>query len=202
MILENLQKQFLTYSKNSPYFEEASLLNKSTDFIRYNLKHPVEFNPINLGPKINGPGREYFPFITADEQTMIFTSRRKLKEKADDETGKQPKDPIDFKYFEDIYISKKKKDGTWGEPKLISNKINTDGHEATIGLSVVLGWIVFVGTRVSITCSVDEFESSGVLGWMSFIHHKIMAPNKTIPINEVKSNFFCSINCNVRLSYY
>lgn len=97
-------------------------------------------NPVNIIvkkiEKVNTKYPEYAPVVSADEQTMIFTSRRKLKEEADDETGKQAKDPIDFKYFEDIYITKKDKEGNWQEPKLISNKINSSGHEATIGLSV------------------------------------------------------------------
>ena len=63
---------------------------------------------------------------------MIFTSRRKLPNLEE----KQDKDPFDFGYYEDIFISTKTKEGKWGEPKLISDKINTEGHEASIGLSV------------------------------------------------------------------
>ena len=87
---------------------------------------------------VNSKYAEYAPVVSADEQTMIFTSRREIKSSKDkDESGsKQPKDPIDYKFYEDIYISKKNKEGIWGEPKLISDKINTSGHEATIGLSV------------------------------------------------------------------
>ena len=99
------------------------------------LENPVD---IVLTPlkNINSEYPEYAPVISADEQTLIFTSRRKLKEKDLEGYSKQDKDPFDFGYYEDIFISNKNKQGEWGDPKLISNKINTKGHEATIGLSV------------------------------------------------------------------
>lgn len=100
------------------------------------IDNPVDIIVTQL-ENVNSKYPDYAPVVSADEQTMIFTSRRKLKVSDDDDNSdKQPKDPIDFKYFEDIYISKKDKQGVWGEPKLISEKINTEGHEATIGLSV------------------------------------------------------------------
>tara|TARA_B100000683_G_scaffold277943_1_gene341100 strand:+ start:8851 stop:10923 length:2073 start_codon:yes stop_codon:yes gene_type:complete len=99
------------------------------------LENPVD---IVLTPlkNVNSEYPDYAPVISADEQTLIFTSRRKLKEKDLEGYSNQDKDPFDFGYYEDIFISNKNKQGEWGEPKLISNKINTKGHEATIGLSV------------------------------------------------------------------
>ena len=93
-------------------------------------------NPIDIVvtplENVNSVYPEFAPVISADEQTLIFTSRRKL-DKLDE---KQDKDPYDFGYYEDIFISTKTKEGKWAEPKLISDKINTKGHEASIGLSV------------------------------------------------------------------
>jgi outer membrane protein OmpA-like peptidoglycan-associated protein len=130
--------------ENFKSFEEA-LGNKITDDWSATLKRENKIcetakllleNPVDVILKgideINSEYSEYAPVVSADEQTMIFTSRRKHK----GENTNQSKDPIDFKYYEDIYISKKEPTGKWGEPKLISDKINTAGHEATIGLSV------------------------------------------------------------------
>jgi outer membrane protein OmpA-like peptidoglycan-associated protein len=93
-------------------------------------------NPIDIVvtplENVNSVYPEFAPVISADEQTLIFTSRRKL----DELDEKQDKDPYDFGYYEDIFISTKNKEGKWAEPKLISDKINTKGHEASIGLSV------------------------------------------------------------------
>jgi Tol biopolymer transport system component len=42
---------------------------------------------------------------------------------------------LDDKYFEDIFVSQKDENGEWGKPVSIGTNINTEGHEATIGLS-------------------------------------------------------------------
>jgi outer membrane protein OmpA-like peptidoglycan-associated protein len=105
--------------------------NKICETAKLLIANPVNINITNLS-KVNSKYPEYGPVLSADEKTMIFTSRRKIK----NSTSNQAKDIIDFGYYEDIYIAKKDDKGEWGEPKLISDKINTSGHEATIGLSV------------------------------------------------------------------
>ena len=37
------------------------------------MKNPVPFNPINIGSAINTTDDEYWPTITADGQTLMFT---------------------------------------------------------------------------------------------------------------------------------
>lgn len=39
------------------------------------IKHPVPFEPVNLGPNINTENHEYLPTLTADEQQLYFTKR-------------------------------------------------------------------------------------------------------------------------------
>jgi outer membrane protein OmpA-like peptidoglycan-associated protein/tetratricopeptide (TPR) repeat protein len=91
------------------------------------VKYPVDLEINTVSSVVNSKFPEYAPVVSADEKTLIFTSRRGGEGDA--------LDPIDFGYYEDIYISEKK-DGNWSAPKKISDKINTSGHEATIGLSV------------------------------------------------------------------
>ncbi|PCI96812.1 MAG: hypothetical protein COB15_09010 [Flavobacteriales bacterium] len=43
------------------------------------LKHPVPFEPINLGDKINSPLPEYFPSISVDGATLLYTRRLNSK---------------------------------------------------------------------------------------------------------------------------
>ncbi|MBN2682127.1 MAG: PD40 domain-containing protein [Bacteroidales bacterium] len=76
---------------------------------------------------LNSPFADFCPVISADESTLIFTSRREKS------TGNE-KDPNDLQYFEDIYFSKKE-NNTWSEPENIGEPINTVGHDATVGLS-------------------------------------------------------------------
>lgn len=44
------------------------------------LRHPVDFVPQNSGPRINSPYDEYFPRLTADQQTIIFTRKQDDRE--------------------------------------------------------------------------------------------------------------------------
>jgi outer membrane protein OmpA-like peptidoglycan-associated protein len=82
---------------------------------------------VNLGDSVNSPFPDYSPVISADESTLIFTSRRSGS------TGGEK--TADDKYLEDIYVSYKKKDDTWSSAKSIGLTINTSGNEANIGLS-------------------------------------------------------------------
>ncbi len=80
----------------------------------------------NLGPNINSKFPEYSPSITTDEGTIIFTARR------DNSTG--GKRDGDGSYYEDIYVSNKV-NGKWEPSKQLSKNVNTDGHDASAGLS-------------------------------------------------------------------
>lgn len=68
-------------------FEGAPLMQKdfaengliTCNFAEEALKHPVPFNPINLGDKINSPLPEYFPSISVDGETLLYTRRLNSK---------------------------------------------------------------------------------------------------------------------------
>lgn len=91
------------------------------------ISAPVEGIVItNLGPELNTEHRETSPVVSADEKTIIFTSRRPGN------TG----NTIDGDGLptQDIYISNKE-GGKWSEPKQISSNINTDEHDACVAIS-------------------------------------------------------------------
>lgn len=81
----------------------------------------------NLGPTINTAYPEYGPSISTDEEKIFFTSRR-----ANTMGGK--KDPSDNAYYEDVYTSSKT-NGQWQAAKALSKNVNSEGHDATAGLS-------------------------------------------------------------------
>ncbi len=81
----------------------------------------------NAGPNINSVYPDYVPVVSADESTMLFTSRR-----SNTTGGKVNRDG---QYFEDIYLSTKKRDGSWSDPVQLGKPINTKDHDACIGLS-------------------------------------------------------------------
>ena len=51
---------------------------KNCEFALIAVKNPVLFNPVNLGNSINTTDDEYWPSITADGQTLMFTRQPKI----------------------------------------------------------------------------------------------------------------------------
>ncbi len=78
----------------------------------------------NLGEIVNTPYNDYSPIISADGNTLIFTSNR-----TDD-----PNAVKNNTNFEDIYVSRKT--GTaWSKPKLIGSNVNIKYNDAAASLS-------------------------------------------------------------------
>ncbi|MFM7823608.1 MAG: tetratricopeptide repeat protein, partial [Bacteroidota bacterium] len=79
------------------------------------IKSPVEFDPKNVGNGVNSPYDEYFPSITVDDETMIFTRNR-------------PETQGSNRYHEDFYIANRKGE-TWDLAKNAGGSLNTYGNE-------------------------------------------------------------------------
>jgi hypothetical protein len=94
------------------------------------MKDPVECKIENIGDSINTVYPDYNPLVTADEQEMIFTSRRIGG--MNDATSE--KDSLGF-YHEDIYISYAKQGDGWSQAKPISPIVNTPGDDASVFIS-------------------------------------------------------------------
>ncbi len=90
------------------------------------VAHPVKSIIQNLDSTVNSAFPDYSPVLSADQNTLFFTSRRP-------ETTGGLKD-IEGNYFEDIYRSDKTKSG-WSKAENIGAPINTKGNEATVGIS-------------------------------------------------------------------
>jgi hypothetical protein len=88
---------------------------------------PVNVIIKNMGDSINTSFPEYSPVMSADEKTLIFTSRRQGSTGGDK--------TIEDQYYEDIYVSYRKSDSSWTTPVSISPNINSVTHEATVGLT-------------------------------------------------------------------
>ena len=90
-------------------------------------KHPVRVFVDNAGPEVNSAYSDYGPLVSADEATMLFTSRRPAAAGA-------AKDPVGGEYFEDIYQAawQGKK---WTAAASLGPPVNTKGHDATVALA-------------------------------------------------------------------
>lgn len=92
------------------------------------IQTPVNVKLEPLGSAINTKYEEYVPVITADESEIYFTSRRPL-------TNTQNIDPRIGDFYEDIFYSKKV-DGLWVDAVSIGSPVNSEFHDATVGLSL------------------------------------------------------------------
>lgn len=88
---------------------------------------PINVIITNMGDSINSSYPDYSPALSADEKTIIFTSRRPGSTGGDKD--------LEDHFYEDIYIAYKKSDSTWTTPASISPSINTITNEASDGLS-------------------------------------------------------------------
>ncbi len=122
----SLYKQLLDRisHRNVSFIKEVEQALKVSKNAAELIKKPVHIKIVNLGGAINSAYSDHSPSISADEQTMVFTSRRK---------GTGGKLDADGQYFEDIYMTKKI-DGVWQPAKGIDD-LNTNEHDASISIS-------------------------------------------------------------------
>lgn len=132
---KNTYQTFLDKAKRgNKYVNEAEKEIKACSVAKTKVDNPINYNIYNIGTVINSPYPDYVPVISADESIIIFTSRRPgSKGGLQNERGEP--DSINGAYFEDIFIATKINDSTWSQPVSIGDNINTNGHDAAIGLS-------------------------------------------------------------------
>jgi outer membrane protein OmpA-like peptidoglycan-associated protein/tetratricopeptide (TPR) repeat protein len=91
------------------------------------IRNPKGYSIVNLGNEINSEWDDYAPVLNANEDELIFTSRRR-----DDNLNQNVFD--DNKPWEDIFISRKV-NGKWQPAKNIGSKVNTIYHDSNLALS-------------------------------------------------------------------
>lgn len=106
--------------------DEVNRLIAKSIYAENAILNPRSVTIQNIGAIINSKNDEYVPLISADEETMFFTSRRP------ETTGKKT-DPSG-RFFEDIYFSKKS-GSSWEKPTQMKPGINTETNDACAGLS-------------------------------------------------------------------
>ena len=141
-------EKFLKYpSKSDAISNRAKKLLGDAIFRPDALSKPVRFEPKNMGTNINSSNRDYFPSITADENTMIFTVQI-----GEGQYGQ-----------EDLYRSLKK-NGEWTKAEPIPN-VNTTENEAAQSVSADGKFLVFtVCNRAGDFGSCDLYFSERING--------------------------------------
>lgn len=105
---ENASKHLQTYIESQDINPTTAILAKKYQgdclFAVDAMKHPVAYQPINMGAAINSSNRDYFPTLTADGEVIIFTRQ------------------VDGN--EDFYTSKRR-NNEWQPAEPLSKNINT-----------------------------------------------------------------------------
>ncbi|TCD04155.1 tetratricopeptide repeat protein [Pedobacter frigidisoli] len=65
--------EFLAADNSSDKSKKAKKYLSDCDFAAIAIKKPVKYTPTNLGQGVNTTDAEYFPALTADGETLIFT---------------------------------------------------------------------------------------------------------------------------------
>jgi flagellar motor protein MotB len=99
------------------------------------IAHPVDFKPVNLGPNVNTAADEYWPSLSADEQTLVIT--RLVKS-----------DDFFKKVQEDFFISHWENNG-WGPMQNMGLPINTPDNEGAQALSGDGRYMIFTACNRS-----------------------------------------------------
>lgn len=110
--------------------------------------------PENLGPEINTPGDETCPFIHADNQTLYFTSNFHQGYGGDD-----------------LFLTRKQKDGKWSSPENLGYPINTIENEGSM--------IIAADGKTAYYAS-DRDDSKGGLDIYTFEMREAVRPLKTL----------------------
>jgi outer membrane protein OmpA-like peptidoglycan-associated protein/tetratricopeptide (TPR) repeat protein len=142
---EEILKKFLGAElQNKVKIDRARLLLNNVEFARENKKNASAYKLRRLSDTVNAYVMQYFPVLTADQQSLIFTRR----------LGGGPSDD------EDLVISTKNKRGRWEEPMSLSKNINSELNEGTCTISADGRKLIFtscVGRQGYGSC--DLFQS-------------------------------------------
>lgn len=132
---EKAISKFIPHPKQDMKQEKrAQLILSSCIFAKRAMQYPVPFEPINLGPAVNTPLNEYYPCITADEKTLLFT---RLIVDSITPGRKQ----------EDFYLTKKGEQG-WQNAQAVL-EINTTKNEGAPTLSADGQMLIFTACETA-----------------------------------------------------
>jgi OOP family OmpA-OmpF porin len=99
--------------------KDVNALWNNINYALENINDPIDIRPSPMPGVLNSFPLQYFPVLTADENTIIYTSR----------------DGVSFHDDENIVISTKDEAGDWRKPAGISPNINSQYNEGTCTIS-------------------------------------------------------------------
>ena len=135
--LSKLDKAMETYKafikdnegKNTYETTHANQYLNECVFAKEMMNKPADVNITNLGTTINTRFDEYCPSITGNGELMVFTSRRSTT------VGGEIDEGSDYKFFEDVYYSRKDRDGNWSKAFGVDGEVNTPTYDAVLSIA-------------------------------------------------------------------
>lgn len=109
----------------NPLTRRAARQLETVRFAEAAMKHPQTFRVNRLPEAVNAFDSQYFPVLTADRETMLFTG---IANALGDE---------------DLYVSRRVEELGWSKPASLSNVINTPDNEGTAAISADGRTLVF-----------------------------------------------------------
>ncbi|REJ83589.1 MAG: hypothetical protein DWQ44_03125 [Bacteroidetes bacterium] len=184
-------EKFLAYPKiNQGLAANARKYIKNCLFAEQAVNNPVNFDPKNMGEAINSPDPEYFPAITADGKTFLFTRRSKtiLMGRSTEQ--------------EDFYVSKNT-GGKWNTAVALT-EINTPGNEGAPSLSADGQYLFFTACEeLQETAGARKTKGSCDIFLAKKVGEKFNAPrNLEVPINSSSWESQPSFSSDGRTLYF
>jgi len=171
---EGVKKNASRYSQNRnanpDFLEKCRKYITNANFAIHAMQNPVEFKPVNLGPNVNTERPEYFPSLTADDQTLLFT-----------------RDVIDANavgagHQEDIWFSQKNGD-QWDLSNPISNSVNSIYNEGAPTFSADGKYVIFVGCEFGERGDFEYGEGRTGKGSCDLFASEKEGSNWSVPFN-------------------
>jgi outer membrane protein OmpA-like peptidoglycan-associated protein/Tol biopolymer transport system component len=135
-----LSKYVSNRNANPDMVKKAREILSSCDFAVQAIKNPTAFNPINVGPGINTKDPEYFPTITVDGKTILFTRRI-----VDPRLPRIETEPEEYRQRqEDFYVSQLSDKNIWMKAEPMPANINTIRNEGAPTISADGRTLIFV----------------------------------------------------------
>jgi outer membrane protein OmpA-like peptidoglycan-associated protein len=133
---EQSVSKYMRFPKATMQLEKrAQVILSSCVYAKNAMASPVPFEPKNLGSTINTEMDEYYPCITADEQTLLFT--------------RLVKDDRAFRGMqEDFYISSRMTGTSWSDAQPVV-EINTVQNEGAPSLSADGQTLIFTACETA-----------------------------------------------------
>ena len=138
---------------------------EQSKFALNQIANPVPFDPINLGPNVNSAASEYYPEITLDDITLLFT-----RDVIDTLNPKQSQ--------EDFFISEYDT-ASWGKAYNIGPPVNTEMNEGAPAFSPDGRFIIFTACE-----KYDEYGANRTgFGSCDFFYTKKVGKSWSVPEN-------------------